>query len=122
MLGFCTSARFVDHLTGPNHPERPDRIRAIASAVRAAGLIDSPNPFPEFDLDFGLNPVGGEQLFEIEPKPVELNVIEYVHSKKYIETIRDICQGGGGVLDSGDTPVCPASFDVALLSCGALIS
>ena len=28
-MGFSSSPHFVDHLTGPHHPERPDRIRAI---------------------------------------------------------------------------------------------
>ena len=57
MLGFCSSARFVEHDTGPHHPERPDRIRAIHKAVRDAGLVRSANPFPDFDLDFGLRPL-----------------------------------------------------------------
>ena len=47
-VGFCSSPRFVEHVTGPHHPERPDRIRAIHRAVREAGLIDSPDPFPDF--------------------------------------------------------------------------
>src|SRR5438045_4002526 len=59
MLAFSSSPRFVDHVTGPHHPERPDRIRAILTAVRHSGLIDSPNPFPDFDLDFQLKPLAG---------------------------------------------------------------
>src|SRR5436190_8607450 len=54
LLGFSSSPRFVEHATGPHHPERPDRIRAIHRAVREAGLIDSPDPFPEFEIDLGL--------------------------------------------------------------------
>src|SRR5205814_1243693 len=54
MTGFSSSPLFVQHDTGPHHPERPDRIRAIHRAVREAGLIDSPDPFPEFEIDFGL--------------------------------------------------------------------
>src|SRR5947208_13381364 len=53
-VGFSSSPRFVEHVTGPHHPERPDRIRAIHRAVREAGLIDSPDPFPEFQIDLGL--------------------------------------------------------------------
>src|SRR5947199_2227881 len=53
-VGFSSSPRFVEHETGPHHPERPDRIRAIHRAVREAGLIDSPDPFPEFEIDLGL--------------------------------------------------------------------
>src|SRR5438874_8626434 len=54
LVGFSSSPRFVEHETGPHHPERPDRIRAIHRAVREAGLIDSPDPFPEFQIDLGL--------------------------------------------------------------------
>jgi len=56
MTAYCSSPRFVEHVTGPHHPERPDRIRAVAKAVRDAGLIGSPNPFPGFALDFGKLP------------------------------------------------------------------
>src|SRR5438552_2541361 len=54
LVGFSSSPRFVEHDTGPHHPERPDRIRAIHRAVREAGLIDSPDPFPDFTIDLGL--------------------------------------------------------------------
>jgi acetoin utilization deacetylase AcuC-like enzyme len=122
LLGFCSSPEFVDHLTGELHPERPDRIRAIAHAVRQAGLIDSPNPFPDFSPGFQIQPIGGEKLLEIAPAPAELQHIEWVHHRKMIEHARHICQNGGGVLDQGDTVVSPRSFDVALLSCGAVLS
>jgi hypothetical protein len=65
LVGYCSDACFVDHLTGPAHPERPDRIRAIAAAVRQAGLIESPNPFPGFSLDFGAMDGGGRRLMEL---------------------------------------------------------
>jgi acetoin utilization deacetylase AcuC-like enzyme len=122
MLAFCSSPRFVDHHTTPSHPERPDRIRAIALAVRQAGLVDSPNPFPDFSLGMHLHPVGGEKLLELEPRPAELKNIELVHSRHLIQHIRHVCKSGGGVLDQGDTPVSCESFDVALLSCGAVLS
>ena len=46
---FCTSPRFYDHHTGPHHPERPDRLRAVLCAVREAGLVRSPNPLQALD-------------------------------------------------------------------------
>jgi len=122
LLGFCTSPEFVNHLTGPNHPERPDRIRAIALAVRQAGLIDSPNPFPDFSLGFQIHPPGGEKLLELSPTPADLKTIVLVHQPQMIEHIRHVCQSGGGVLDLGDTPVSPQSFDTALLSCGSVLA
>src|SRR6185295_2292902 len=41
---FVSSPRFVEHDTGPHHPERADRIRAIHRAVREAKMIQSPDP------------------------------------------------------------------------------
>ena len=121
MIGFSSSPRYVDHLTGPHHPERPDRIRAVALAVRQAGLIDSPNPFPDFQLDLQMRPVGGEKLVEIEPTLADEDELLMVHHPSQIETVRRVCQGGGGILDQGDTQVCPESYEVALLSCGTVL-
>ena len=123
MIGFCSSPRFVDHDTGPHHPERPDRIRAIHRAVRAAGMVDSPDPFPDFRLELGLTPADGRgiKLREIAPEPAEERWIHLVHDAAYVRRIEHVSRVGGGVLDQGDTPIGPASYDVALLSCGAVL-
>jgi acetoin utilization deacetylase AcuC-like enzyme len=122
MTGFCSSPRFVEHRTGATHPERPDRIRAIATVVRTAGLIDSPNPFPEFDLDFGPLPAIGTKLVELpEPAPIDEKWLRTVHPQQCIDRIRHVCNVGGGVLDQGDTPVGPESFEIARLATGALL-
>jgi acetoin utilization deacetylase AcuC-like enzyme len=121
MVGFCSSPRFVEHLTGPHHPERPDRIRAIHRAVREGGLVDSPDPFPEFRIDLGIKPVlGGPKLIELEPAPIDMRWIEAVHSAAYVDQVRHVSEVGG-VLDLGDTPVGPGSFDIAQLSAGAVL-
>jgi acetoin utilization deacetylase AcuC-like enzyme len=121
MTGFCSSARFVRHETSPSHPERPDRIRAIATAVRRAGMIDSPNPFPDFEIDFGTLPTGPKLLELKEPTEVDEQWLRLIHSQRYIDHIRHVCEVGGGVLDQGDTPVGPESFDIARLSTGAVL-
>lgn len=120
---FCSSPRFVEHRTGPAHPERPDRIRAIAKAVRDAGLIDSANPFPDFDLHLGSFPPGVPKLLELpEPAPIDEQWLLSVHPQSYIDRIRHVCDTGGGVLDQGDTPVGPESFEIARLATGAVLS
>jgi acetoin utilization deacetylase AcuC-like enzyme len=124
MVGFISSSRFTNHDTGPNHPERPDRIRAIAAAVRVAGLINSPNPFADFHLDIGPFdglPFGGKLLELPEPEPAAEKWLRLVHTPAHIERVRHVCQFGG-VLDQGDTPVCKHSFDIALLSVGAVLA
>ena len=121
MVGFSSSPHFVDHVTGPHHPERPDRIRAIARAVRAAGLIESPDPFPQFQIDLGAIDGRGVKLVELEPRPAAEKWILLVHPKEYVHRIHHVCELGGGVLDQGDTPVGLDSCDVALLSLGSLL-
>jgi acetoin utilization deacetylase AcuC-like enzyme len=62
------------------------------------------------------------KLLELpEPEPVELKWIEQVHPRQYIDRIKHICEIGGGVLDQGDTPVGPGSYEIALLGTGALL-
>ena len=56
-----------------------------------------------------------------EPAPADEKWLQTVHSQEHIERIRHICALGGGVLDQGDTPVGPTSFDIALLATGALL-
>jgi acetoin utilization deacetylase AcuC-like enzyme len=122
MTGFSTSPRFVEHLTGPHHPERPDRIRAIYRAVRDAGLVDSPDPFPDFSLETGLKPVGGEKLLELTPVPANESLLTLVHTPKHVQHVKHVCELGGGVLDLGDTPVGRNSFEIAMLSLGSGIT
>ena len=122
MVGFISSSHFIDHDTGPTHPQRPDRIRAIATAVRQAGLIDSPNPFPNFHLDFGPFPSTAAKLLELsEPTPVDEKWLRLVHPQHHIDRIRNLCHSGGGLLDEGDTPVGEHSFDIAKLAVGAVL-
>jgi acetoin utilization deacetylase AcuC-like enzyme len=122
MIAFCSSSRFVEHATGSHHPERPDRIRAIAKALRDSGLISSANPFPGFELDFGPLPQAESKLLELpEPLPADEKWLSLVHPDQYVEHVREICAAGGGIFDDGDTPVSLKSFDVALTALGALL-
>ena len=102
MLPVIYSDDFLLHDTGRFHPERPDRLRAIVSALNAAPWADR--------LQWHLpTPVAA--------RPVE-PVMEKVHSPKYIESVWLLAESGGGHLD-GDTPVSPRSYDVALLAVSA---
>ncbi len=117
-VGFSTSPRFVEHRTGPHHPERPDRIRAIFQAVREAGLIESPNPFEPVLSGFGIARQS-IKLVELEPSPADENLLALVHTPQHVSRVKHVCEVGGGVLDLGDTPVGPESYDVAMLALGS---
>lgn len=116
MVGFVSSHQLIEHETGPHHPERPDRIRAIHRAVREAGFVRSPDPFPDFRVDVGISPQPNS-LVEIAPFPAGNEVIRLIHPQEIIDHVKHVCELSG-VLDQGDTPTCPQSFDIARLSVG----
>ena len=59
--GLLSDPRFLEHDTGPDHPERPDRLRAIVQAVH-----DSPV---------------GRQLTPLKARPATLDEVLAVHAK-----------------------------------------
>ena len=84
------------HDTGPHHPERPERLAAVADGIRDADLGDSPVPV--------------RQATRAE--------LERVHSGAYLDALERFCAAGGGGLDP-DTVVGPGSWDTALAAAGA---
>ena len=126
MLAFVSSPAFVQHQLTPalldragGHPERPDRIRAVHAAVREAGMIRSPNPFPDFTASFDLT-AGGPEMIDLEPDaPAEDGTLRRVHPPEYIRFIGTIAARGGGFADHGETYLGPRSDEVARLAVAA---
>ncbi|MGF1672945.1 MAG: histone deacetylase family protein, partial [Rivularia sp. (in: cyanobacteria)] len=102
MLPLIYSDEFLEHLTGRGHPEKPERLKAITSALKEAAF--------------------SEQIEWRSPTSVKENspvpLIEEIHSPQYIRKIKEIATDGGGFLDT-DTYVSPRSYDVALLAVNA---
>ena len=91
---------FLNHDTGNGHPERSDRLTACISAINSA--------------DFG------NQLEWKYPHSATEEELRQVHTAEHIQSIKDICNSGGGYLEP-DTPVCKESYKIALKSSGAWI-
>ncbi len=102
MLPVIYSSEFLKHETGVLHPEKPGRLSAIVTALKATAWAN--------------------QLEWLLPTPVEpprvIASIERVHSQHYIKTLQRLAERGGGYLD-GDTPVSQHSYNVALLAVSA---
>ncbi|MGA7937769.1 MAG: histone deacetylase [Kovacikia sp.] len=102
MLPIIYSDEFLLHETGHFHPEKPERLTAIANALKAATWAN--------------------QLEWRAPTPVEqrsvLPILERIHAPRYIEGVRRLANRGGGYIDA-DTPVSPRTFEVALLAVSA---
>jgi acetoin utilization deacetylase AcuC-like enzyme len=96
------SDEFLEHLTGLGHPEKPQRLTAIADALHSSPFADQ--------LEWKL-PTSVEQR---DVMPLLLKI----HDPEYVQKIAEISKSGGGYLDS-ETAVCPRSYEVALLAVNA---
>jgi acetoin utilization deacetylase AcuC-like enzyme len=92
----------MQHKTGWGHPEKPERLKAINDAVRAA---------PYF-----------KDLVMIRPSMPDMKYIEAIHSKSYIQRVEKEIQDGISYLDSMDTAVCSDSYNVALKAVGGSLN
>ena len=120
MVALVSSPQMVSHDTGVGHPERPDRLRAIHRAVRDAGWVKSPDPFPDFVFDSGVILQPGAPLLELTPEPADERWIRLVHTEAMINKAQLACSYGT-ILDESDTPVGPGSYEAALLSLGGAL-
>lgn len=92
----------LEHDTGPGHPERPDRIRAVLSALEAE----------EFAF-----------LAREEAPEASLSQLARVHPQRYIEGILSIAPPiGESVMLDGDTVMSAGSRAAALRSAGAAVA
>ena len=97
--GFVYHPDYLNHDTGPNHPERPDRLRASLAALQQSDIW--------------------EQLHAIEPTPASTAQLSYAHESTYPEHVRQHCDAE--IPLTYDTSVVKASFDIALLSTGGVL-
>lgn len=100
-VGFVYSDEFLTHVTPPGHPERADRLRALTKHLKEAEVWDT--------------------LVHMSPVPATEDQILMVHSREYLDYVRNTCKDGGGLLDEGDTHAVSSSYQAALLAVGAAL-
>jgi len=88
------------HNPGPGHPERPERIEAVLTALRAPDLTAT--------------------VEWVEGRPATRDQLERVHSPVYLDALERLAHGGGGALDA-DTVMSRDSWDAALAAAGVAI-
>jgi acetoin utilization deacetylase AcuC-like enzyme len=100
MVLLYTSDLFLEHDTGPAHPERPERVRHAVRHLRQSQLLD--------------------RCVLREWKPLNAEVLEHDHSREQVEAIQAFAEHGGGRIEA-DTTMSPRSYEVAASGAGAAV-
>jgi acetoin utilization deacetylase AcuC-like enzyme len=100
--GIVWSDVFLQHDTGPHHPERAERLQSIHDRLASTGLLT--------------------RCRVIAPEPVDLSLVERVHAGEYIGRFQEACEQGRHSIDTSDCAICPISFDAARLAAGAVVA
>ncbi|MGA2712302.1 MAG: histone deacetylase [Bryobacteraceae bacterium] len=87
-----------EHDPGPGHPEQPARWDA---AIRG---------------------LGDNALTKAAPRSATEEELSLCHTRAYIATARRDVESGAHQLSTGDTDICPRSFDVALRATGTCLN
>jgi len=91
-----------EHLTGPDHPECPDRYDAAYLALLRGGLLDQLQKIPcRFALD---------------------SEILLAHTPDYLELLKREVEAAATWLSTGDTPVMAKSLEVARYAVGGVLN
>jgi acetoin utilization deacetylase AcuC-like enzyme len=91
---------FLEHNTGLNHPENPQRLNVIIKSLQDDQAL-------------------WQTLIHIKPRAAQTNDILRCHTEHLIEGIITYCESGELNHLDPDTVVCPKSYEIALLAAGA---
>ena len=91
----------LNHLTPPGHPERPDRMRAVAQALG--------------DTSF-------DALIRADAPEGSLDHVSLCHDNHYIDELRHIAPASGLVYIDGDTSLSPGTWEAVMRGVGGAIT
>ncbi|GIW70558.1 MAG: acetoin utilization protein [Planctomycetota bacterium] len=100
--GFASPAACAAHRVAWGHPERPERLQAIAAALEAAGLA--------------------ARLQPLAPVAVEPALLAEVHEPAYLALAQAEIAAGRRELSTGDTPLSAGSWQAVLAASGAVLA
>lgn len=100
--GLLLDPIYKQHDTGFGHPESPQRYDAITKALTDAGILACTTAIAKHDATE--------------------NELTLCHTDKYIAIVREDVDSGKADLSTGDTAICPKSFEVALAAVGGVLN
>jgi len=102
VTGLAQDERFQRHLTGPGHPERPQRLARVAEVLEERGLASA--------------------CTAVEVSPVDRKLVARVHADDYVKRVERACAEGLPHIDVPDSAISSESFEIARLAAGAVIN
>ena len=93
---------YLKHDTGEFAWENVRRLKALDDGLNDANLLDS--------------------LYPLAPQRAELEWVELVHRKEYVDIVKKDAESGARVLSTGHTLLSKDSYEVALWAAGGVIS
>ncbi len=92
---------YLQHDTGPHHPETEQRLTAIIKRLKTERVFDN--------------------LLHIKPVKAQRNILELGHESNYIDRLKTAVDGGFPFLDTPECPISFATFDAALYATGGAL-
>lgn len=100
---FVFEERYLRHDTGPGHPERPERLQAVADAMAAAAF--------------------GPRVAAVPARAATAEELVRVHAPAYVALVEREGRTGHPVqLSTGDTVIGPGSEEIARLAAGGVLA
>mgnify|MGYP006424142661 CR=1 FL=1 len=93
---------FLEHDTGPTHPERPDRLRAVMDALVKSHLL--------------------ADLVRLDFDAVGDTALATQHAEDYVKRVRSAAERGEAFVDSPECPLSPGTMRVAELAVGGVFA
>ncbi len=100
--GLAQDDRFQRHRTGPGHPERPERLAAIATVLEDRGIA--------------------AKCSEVEVTAIDMDLVHRVHAEEYVRRVERASADALPYIDVPDSGICGDSYEIARLAAGAVVA
>ena len=101
-VGFVYDPRYLGHEMGHNHPESPERLRAICAQLQSSGTWS--------------------RLHQLSPRRAERQWIGRIHDSSYIDNLERRSPTDGYASLDPDTSMSPGTLDAAYLATGGALA
>jgi acetoin utilization deacetylase AcuC-like enzyme len=92
---------YLNHDTGPHHPETAKRLTAIIESLHTTGLL--------------------EKLLPIESEPAKRDIIAFCHEPDYIDKFERDVTNASPFIHTPECPLSPDTFEVARYAVGGVL-